>query len=111
MEIAREKLDTVIQYVNNQTKCRSRQLLTYFGEEESVRCGKCDICLERNKMELSALDFDNVLKIIKPLLIKTDLSIEELMDKTHFSEEKTIKVIRWLLDNNKIMYTKKNALA
>jgi len=110
MEIAREKLDTVIQYVNNQTKCRSRQLLTYFGEEESVRCGKCDICLERNKMELSALDFDNVLKIIKPLLIKADLSIEELMDKTHFSEEKTVKVIRWLLDNNKIMYTEEKKM-
>jgi ATP-dependent DNA helicase RecQ len=110
MEIAREKLNSVIQYTNNQTKCRSRQLLSYFGEEESVRCGKCDICLERNKIELSALDFDNVLKIIKPLLIKSDLSIEELMEKTHFSEEKTIKVIRWLLDNNKIIYTEEKKM-
>lgn len=110
MQSDREKLDAVIQYVTNQTKCRSRQLLAYFGESESIRCGKCDVCLERNKIELSSLEFDNVLDIIKPILTKSDVSIDELIEKTHFSEEKTVKVLQWLLDNNKIVYTEEKKL-
>jgi transcription initiation factor IIE alpha subunit len=66
--------------------------------------------LERNKIELSSLEFDNVLDIIKPILTKSDVSIDELIEKTHFSEEKTVKVLQWLLDNNKIVYTEEKKL-
>ena len=93
----------MIQYVLNQTKCRSRQLVAYFGETESIRCGKCDVCLERNKVEMSSLEFDKILEDIKPILQKQDISIEELIDLSHYPKEKIVKIVRWLLDNNKIL--------
>jgi ATP-dependent DNA helicase RecQ len=109
-EVAKARMDSVIQYVGNQTKCRSKQLVAYFGETESVRCGKCDICLERNKMELSALEFDTILESIKPVLQKQDISINALVDHSHYPEEKIIKVVRWLLDNNKIIQSEEKKL-
>ena len=45
------RIDAVIHYASSGHKCRSQLLLEYFGEKESVRCGKCDVCLERNEVE------------------------------------------------------------
>ena len=30
--------------MNTDNQCRSRQLLSYFGEEDSHDCGCCDVC-------------------------------------------------------------------
>src|SRR4029078_9502212 len=40
----------MLDYASNKSKCRSRMLLNYFGEEVSHRCGNCDYCLQRNKL-------------------------------------------------------------
>ncbi len=100
-----ERLDAVLGYVNNNTKCRSIQLLSYFGEKQNVRCGKCDVCIERNKIELSELEFDSVLDQIKPLLRERPLTLKEVAQKVKgVSEDRIIKVVQWLLDNDKIRY-------
>lgn len=39
----------MIDYCENESECRSRQLLRYFGETESEDCGHCDICRARRK--------------------------------------------------------------
>ena len=49
-------------------KYRSSFLMQYFGESNNVRCGICDVCLERNKLEISDSEFEkiaNVRAIIK----------------------------------------------
>ena len=38
------RVEAMIRYVQNQVTCRSRLLLSYFGEENSHQCGQCDIC-------------------------------------------------------------------
>ena len=40
-----KRIETVIQYADNDSVCRSRQLLRYFGETDSQDCGQCDVCL------------------------------------------------------------------
>ena len=64
-----ERSDSVIDYASQISKCRSKFLLNYFGETETYRCGICDICLERNKIKLSDLEFDSILDIIKPTYV------------------------------------------
>lgn len=40
------RIHAVIEYVNNKSVCRSRQLLRYFGETKSEDCHQCDVCLD-----------------------------------------------------------------
>jgi ATP-dependent DNA helicase RecQ len=102
---AQERLEAVFDYITTTTRCRSIQLLAYFGEKQSHRCGKCDVCIERNKIELSELEFNTVLEQVKPLLSEKPLSIKDLAEQVKgANENQIIKVVQWLLDNNKVSY-------
>ena len=103
------RIDAMIHYGTNQLKCRSQALLEYFGEKESVRCGKCDVCHGRNELSLSQLEFDKISNQLKELLQEPYL-LEELLFKVKASEDDKIKVVRWLMDNNKIIYRIDNRL-
>lgn len=39
-----KRMETMVEYVSEETTCRSRFLLAYFGQTESSNCGRCDIC-------------------------------------------------------------------
>jgi ATP-dependent DNA helicase RecQ len=41
-----ERISAIQDYMDNDQVCHSRQLLRYFGEENSHDCGHCDVCLE-----------------------------------------------------------------
>lgn len=100
---AYERLQSVIDYVSQTTRCRSQALLSYFGEKESVRCGKCDVCVERNKMEINEYEFDLIVTKLKPLMKKRSYTVEELAGELDFvNEDKILKVLQWLLENDKI---------
>lgn len=99
---AETKMKAVIDYVNSKNKCHQQFLLFYFGECNNKRCGKCDFCIERNKMEMNEVEFNFILNQIKPLLKMQYHTIEELVVKTNADEDKVMKVIQWLLDNDKI---------
>ena len=43
----RERVETMMDYAQEDDTCRSRYLLKYFGQEESALCGSCDICRTR----------------------------------------------------------------
>jgi ATP-dependent DNA helicase RecQ len=104
---ARKRTEAMIHYAESRHRCRSQLLLAYFGETGARRCGKCDVCIERNKIELSDLDFNSILKEIKPLLKTRPCSLEELVAAvTSVGEDKLLRAIRWLLDNDKIEVNK-----
>lgn len=41
----RERIEAMIRYAKNDGECRSRQLLSYFGERSTKDCRQCDVCL------------------------------------------------------------------
>ncbi len=104
-----ERVEAMLHYTTDRLKCRSQMLLEYFGEKNSVRCGKCDICLERNELELSQLEFDNICKQLKEMLIEPCF-FEELIFRIDRNENEIIRVIRWLIDNGKIIHRIDNRL-
>ena len=95
------RLDKMIDYAESGNRCRSVTILDYFGEE-SDRCGICDVCRERNELDLSRYEFDLILEEIKSVLALDTPDAEELVRLIEYPEEKVVKVIRWLLDHNKI---------
>ena len=103
------RIDAVVHYASSGHKCRSQLLLQYFGETESVRCGKCDVCLERNELNVSKYEFDSLCEQIKKVLIEPCF-YEELLAQITGKAENTVKVVRWLLENEKIVYRVDNRM-
>jgi ATP-dependent DNA helicase RecQ len=104
------RLEKMIDYAESKTRCRSVILLDYFGED-SDRCGICDVCRERNELDLSKYEFDIILEDIKDILALKKPDAKELVRMINQPEEKVIKVIRWLLDHNKILQDKDRKLS
>jgi ATP-dependent DNA helicase RecQ len=96
------RIGKMIDYADYNTKCRSVTLLDYFGEEAD-RCGICDVCRERNELDLSKYEFDLILDEIKEVLTGRKADARELVSKVNHPEEEVTKVIRWLLDHNKLV--------
>jgi len=104
------RLEKMIDYAESKNRCRSVMLLDYFGEEAD-RCGTCDICRERNELDLSKYEFDIILDEIKSILAEKNPDSQELVSMISYPEEKVIKVIRWLLDHNKIIQDRDHKLS
>jgi len=110
-KVFQQKIDAVLHYAGNILFCRSRMLLAYFGETNSENCGLCDVCLERNKMELSNADYDKFSKKIKSLLEQSPLSLQQLVEHSGSNKEiLIIKTLQLLIDEGEVIYDKENKL-
>ncbi len=103
------RLGKILEYADTDNRCRSVILLEYFGEETD-RCGKCDVCRERNELDLSKYEFDLILDEIKSVLSGKNTHSQELVNMIGYPEDKVIKVLRWLLDHKKIIKDKEDHL-
>jgi ATP-dependent DNA helicase RecQ len=104
-ELYKESIESMLSYATTQ-KCRSQQLLAYFNEDTSAPCEVCDICTKRNSLGLKNYELDIISNDIKTVLQKTPLNIENLVDTVNKNNDKVIKVIQWLLDNEIIIQKK-----
>jgi ATP-dependent DNA helicase RecQ len=105
-----EKLKAIVQYAASNNKCRSQILLNYFGDDEPDRCGMCDVCTRRNELDLSKYEFDLILEEIKTALNLKEIDTNQLIDQSKYKKDKVIRVIQWLLDNEKITKNDQNFL-
>jgi ATP-dependent DNA helicase RecQ len=102
-----KRFKSIEAFVTSTAKCRSMQLLNYFGEAKASRCGVCDVCMGRNDLNVNKLEFDYVVGKIKPMLRKESLPLKEVYDMFGFEEQNKVnEVLRWLFDNNKAMLDK-----
>lgn len=106
----KNRMDAMINYASSTTKCRSQILLSYFGEKNTYRCGQCDVCKTRNELDISAYDFDRIVEQLKKQITNNETKLSDIVNNINISPEKTLKVIRWLLDNGKITETKNGML-
>ncbi len=100
---ALKRMQSVLDYIQSSNHCRSQMLLKYFGETGAQRCGLCDVCLDRNKINVSEMEFNEILEKIKPSLKKKPQALNELLFiAKEFPEDKVINVVMWLVDNEKV---------
>ncbi len=97
-----ERVQSVIHYANSTTTCRSQLLLQYFGENDSPECGMCDVCQSMHKIGFSAFEFKEISRQIKKIL-ETPCTYENLLLKFKGSREKTMEVVKWLMDDKTIV--------
>lgn len=106
-----KRMEAMLTYASGVTKCRSVSLLEYFGEQNASRCGKCDVCTSRNELDMSKYQFDQILDQLKKLLSESEYNLEQLVDSVNAPADRTTKVIRWLMDNGKIISIDKGLLS
>lgn len=99
------RANAMMHYAESTAKCRSQILLSYFGEKNPYRCGECDVCKRRNQLNLSTYEFDLIDNKAKEILRSGPQNIEYLVETIKCEEEKILKVIKWLIENDKIEYT------
>lgn len=99
-KIKRHQLEVMVKYCETKFICRSRLLLAYFDEKNYKNCGICDTCIEGKKAALNNDDFKVISTKIKAILSTRKLTVKQLVNELTFSEDKTVKVIQFMLDNS-----------
>lgn len=100
-KIMQEQVKAVVSYAEEK-KCRSNQLLQYFQEEPTGRCGVCDVCLEEKKGN-SLSSFEQISFEMLESLSSKHLTIDELISSLHTGTDKErIDALRNLLDAGKV---------
>lgn len=112
LKIAAEKrLQSLLDFLSNSLQCRSQQLLSYFGEKKSQRCGICDVCSRKSEVMVNDIEFELISNFIKEELSHNNLHLYELVARTaKFNENDVIATLQWLIDNNKVLRTKEETL-
>lgn len=95
-----KRITCVLNYINEERLCRSRMLVTYFGEKDAEDCGCCDTCLAKNDSGLSNKDFNAIRDALLANLTDEAKDIKEVTGTLPFPMEKCITAIRFLADHD-----------
>ncbi|MGK7389861.1 MAG: RecQ family ATP-dependent DNA helicase [Candidatus Cyclobacteriaceae bacterium M2_1C_046] len=102
-EVEEKKASALIKYIQNDKRCRTLQLLDYFGEVSDEACGNCDVCLKKKKD--ASFEKSGIVKDIKRLLTANPMTINELTSKINESDEKrVVLLVREMLDQGILAY-------
>ncbi len=94
------RLGAFRQFITDKNHCRSMILLAYFGEEDLQRCGMCDYCRDRNRLDINDLELSAIeTQIIKILSHGPQLPAAIIQALPALNSEKLTEILRWMLDN------------
>ncbi|GGE01478.1 RecQ family ATP-dependent DNA helicase [Planktosalinus lacus] len=103
----KDQVAAVINFIENDTTCKSIQLLRYFGDQSAVPCGICSVCAKQKSIP-SAKEKRLIANALLTLLEEKVLSSREICESSSFSEPKTLLVLQQLVEAQKIMLTPTN---
>lgn len=102
-----KRISKVAEYIDRKSICRSRLLLSYFGEKNTEDCGCCDVCLSKHGSGLSNRDFNAIRdRLLGLLLDRQPHSVATLIPSLPFPEEKIVTTIRFLVEHDGRFYLK-----
>lgn len=105
-----KRIEAMLHYAESNAKCRSRQLLAYFGETDTKDCGQCDVCRKKTDMNISRFEYRKAKEQIFKLLAEEAMTAEQLIEKMDAEDKKLLRIIRRLLDNEKLTYNREKKL-
>ena len=101
---AKNRLDFMIDFGESAIRCRSQQLLMYFGEKDPFACGQCDVC--KGKTQPPKEKLDELRKRIIDELKKSPLNPRELAILVGEDEKLTDLALSGLMDDKKVILHK-----
>jgi len=98
-----QRVKAMKQYALSQNICRSRLLLSYFGEKQTVPCGRCDNCRRRLPNGLRQSEAEAIALRMEELLADGNLHPLEELDTLPFPTDQTNAVLTTLLSEEIIV--------
>ena len=93
-----ERVQTMLDYVEEADECRSQFLLRYFGQRESAPCGRCDLCRSG-----AAKPRDLAARLREFIGQKEGrYTLEELRSAFGLAEDSYLDVLRELIDRGEV---------
>ncbi len=97
-----DRLTSIIKYAVSDDKCRSRILLSYFGEEDADDCGRCDVCVSRRVAAAGSSVADDQARVLQ-LLADGELHNPTELDTLGLPRVRMSAVLRSLCDEEKVV--------
>ncbi len=105
-----KRLQKAVHYAET-LQCRQQVLLAYFNEMGADACGSCDVCLGRHERYVKHQEYFTIKNKLEYELKKSPSPLQPLVAKfADNSQEKVLKAIEHLLDNQVIVRTGNNQL-
>lgn len=94
-----KRIESIANYTDSTSHCRSMLLLNYFEEKNITYCGTCDYCLKQKQIGLNTTEFDKTQKEIISFLKVTPMSLEHIQKQLSVvHKDKLIKILNWMED-------------
>ncbi|WP_412560445.1 ATP-dependent DNA helicase RecQ [Winogradskyella sp. MIT101101] len=106
-QLKHKQVEAVLNYIKNDSVCKNRQLLAYFGEKTTETCGQCSVCTAKvsHREKDSKINISNL--ILKALQAE-DLSSRQLLKSINCTEKELLQTLSELMEIKKIKITQAN---
>ena len=102
------KMEALIGFIENDSDCRSKQLLSYFDEENLTDCGICDVCLSKKNQKKKISKKIIAEEILFLLKKNKSLSSKEISSEINAPETDILFCLEILLEKNILAVTSHN---
>jgi len=104
-QLKTQQLQSVLQYIKDDTKCKSQLLLQYFGETKTTECGICSYCITKNRTKIDTTSLNDT---IIGLLKIQELNSRDIQKLTKYPKDDVIFALQNLLENDTIIVKPNN---
>lgn len=104
--LGKRRINSVIQYIQNDQFCRSQMLLKYFGETDTKHCGRCDVCLALDQSQLTDGEFEEISTKLVDQIAEAEFEVTALTKTFRsMSGKKVLRTVQLMLDDGTLVTT------
>ena len=101
-----KRIREMLRYASSSNICRNQFLLSYFGQLDTPRCGRCDVCRGVEQLRPGSAEFSSLVDAISSQLSERSLTLDELVKQLASDPLKIAFVAEWLMEQGRLIRKK-----